>query len=586
MAELSVELRAKITDLKKQLKLANADLIKTGSVADDTAEKVGSIGSKGMKTLKKSTLNATPAVQEFSRVIQDAPYGIQGVANNIQQLTANFGHLSQQAGGTKAALKAMVSSLIGPAGILLAVSVVTTLMVSFGDKIFKSKKEVESLNDRLGKYISKLRGVEKAQLNSQKNAAKELITLKQLRGQIEDVGSSMGKRIDGIKKLRAEFPAYFQGISNEKLLNGQAAASYDVLTNSIVKRARATAATDLLVANAKKEFELSKKLSDLNKTIDKQRLDAYAKEDKANNKQESFLGNTIANTKILEAAQDKLNASKKEAIEIEDELAKLTKENLELESVVTANVVVEPVFKKFDSKSFSLTDSLPTPSPDELAEVFGLTDEATEAIGRKAEKLAFDTSVKLNKGWDFIRPEALESKLSAIEQIWSSFYGDLQVLKETALADGIFDIGQSIGEALAEGGNVIKAIGSSLLSSFGQFLSEFGKRLIEYGVAALAFSKVSQALTNPITAAPAAVAAIAAGTALSIAGAALSSAASGGLGESTVSGQGSGSSSNYSNTGGVTSYSGDGEVVFKISGTNLIGVLNRASSKNLRLGNG
>ena len=34
---------------------------------------------------------AVPAMNEFSRVIQDMPYGMQGVANNIQQMTVQFG---------------------------------------------------------------------------------------------------------------------------------------------------------------------------------------------------------------------------------------------------------------------------------------------------------------------------------------------------------------------------------------------------------------------------------------------------------------------------------------------------------------
>ena len=92
-------------------------------------------GSGSLNKLGKSTANAVPSVQEFSRVIQDAPFGIQGVANNITQLTAQFGNLSKNAGGTKAALKAMLGTLSGPAGILLAVSAVTSLLVSFGDKL-------------------------------------------------------------------------------------------------------------------------------------------------------------------------------------------------------------------------------------------------------------------------------------------------------------------------------------------------------------------------------------------------------------------------------------------------------------------
>src|SRR5690606_30494513 len=42
---------------------------------------------------------------EFSRIIQDAPYGIIGVGNNITQLTQSFASLRAQSTSTGAALK-------------------------------------------------------------------------------------------------------------------------------------------------------------------------------------------------------------------------------------------------------------------------------------------------------------------------------------------------------------------------------------------------------------------------------------------------------------------------------------------------
>ena len=103
------------------------------------------------------------------------------------------------------------------------------------------------------------------------------------------------------------------------------------------------------------------------------------------------------------------------------------------------------------------------------------------------------------------------------------------------IGEGLGNIATGIGNAIAEGGNIIEAFGKGILDSFGKFLSEFGKRLIDYGIAAGAFAKLQLAMANPITALIAAPLAIAAGAALMIAGAAATRAASGGA----VSGQGS-----------------------------------------------
>lgn len=63
---------------------------------------------------------------EFNRVIQDAPFGLIGISNNLQQLAGNFANVSQKAGGTGAAIKASLASIISPVNLgLLAISALT-----------------------------------------------------------------------------------------------------------------------------------------------------------------------------------------------------------------------------------------------------------------------------------------------------------------------------------------------------------------------------------------------------------------------------------------------------------------------------
>ena len=61
----------------------------------------------------------------------------------------------------------MLGSLTGPAGILLAISAVTSLLVSFGDKLFSSSKNADKLK-------SSSKGVND-ELKSQSAILKELI---------------------------------------------------------------------------------------------------------------------------------------------------------------------------------------------------------------------------------------------------------------------------------------------------------------------------------------------------------------------------------------------------------------------------
>jgi len=89
-----------------------------------------------------------PAMTSFSQVIQDAPFGIRGVANNITQLTMQMGTLQTNAGGMTGALKSMAGALAGPAGILLIVSIVTSVMVTYGKEILKLIPGTQSLADK------------------------------------------------------------------------------------------------------------------------------------------------------------------------------------------------------------------------------------------------------------------------------------------------------------------------------------------------------------------------------------------------------------------------------------------------------
>lgn len=184
---------------------------------------------------------------EFSRIIQDAPYGVIGVGNNITQLTQNFANLRAQTGSTSQALGIAFRSMFSGANLLvLGVSAATTAFTLYNMWARKNKKETEELDASIRKYIESLDAVTQAQLGAANAADKDLIKMQSLRTAIEDVNVPMQARINGVKELRREFPEYFKGISDETILNGQAAESYDQLTKFIIASAQARKYADQL----------------------------------------------------------------------------------------------------------------------------------------------------------------------------------------------------------------------------------------------------------------------------------------------------------------------------------------------------
>ena len=103
-----------------------------------------------LKNANLQTGAATSATLEFGRVLSDMPYGIRGVANNLQQLASNLFFMSKQVDGVTGksigfggALMSLGKNLIGPAGLLVAFQGVTALIDFFANKQSDAKKETE-----------------------------------------------------------------------------------------------------------------------------------------------------------------------------------------------------------------------------------------------------------------------------------------------------------------------------------------------------------------------------------------------------------------------------------------------------------
>ena len=149
MAGLEIQIGADSSDLQKKIKEAELALKELSQVkleriklGLDTKEINGNIASvkkslNELKTVSKDTgsaiggmapkvANGGNALMQFSRIAQDAPYGIIGIGNNLTATVEAFGHLKNSTGSTGSALKAMAGSIVGSGGILLAVSLVTT----------------------------------------------------------------------------------------------------------------------------------------------------------------------------------------------------------------------------------------------------------------------------------------------------------------------------------------------------------------------------------------------------------------------------------------------------------------------------
>ena len=223
--------------------------------------------TKDLKKFDKGAASGSSAMLAFSRTVQDAPFGMMGISNNITNLTEQFGALKARTGSAGGALKAMLRDLSGFGGITLAISLATSAWLMFGDKIMGTKDKVKSLkeeqdklNESLDNYVLGLETVEQANLKGQQSATKELTRLRLLKNQVENGTLSLNKRKGAIEELRKKYPEYLKNMSDEKMLNGGLATTYNTLTTSILKRAKATASMNAIVKNSEQLLVLDDKL--------------------------------------------------------------------------------------------------------------------------------------------------------------------------------------------------------------------------------------------------------------------------------------------------------------------------------------
>ena len=135
-----------------------------------------------------ATGGATSATMELSRVVSDAPYGIRGVANNLSQFTSQMYYASAAAGGLGKALKQIGKLMLGPLGIVFAITAVISALDWYSARTKKAKEESNKLADSMadlggtiGINTVKLEANYKAYQNATEGSEQQLNALQELK---------------------------------------------------------------------------------------------------------------------------------------------------------------------------------------------------------------------------------------------------------------------------------------------------------------------------------------------------------------------------------------------------------------------
>lgn len=605
MANLEVQIGANTDDLKKGIaeaevlieKLKKDEKVAIKAGLDTTQLKTQINEAKaGLSDLKKSlasagqsfekasvsTKGAGNTLTQFSRIAQDAPFGIMGIGNNLTATAEAFASLSKESGGAGNALKAVAGSLLGSGGILLAVSLVTTALTVMAQKGITVGDVFNKLTGTFDEFKKSLQDINK---ESAKQSGEQISTAKAYVNAAKDINLSMSDRLIAVKKLQDEYPAYFGNLTKEQILNGNVSTAVKELTTALIAKAKASAFAGKIGEIASKKVPLRDKEAELiakgNDAIAKRKdletklaTEQFSESTfKAWQRQDAIVKNYVNS---LEDVQKELRSLNSEEAKFQNELNGVVEVGIKLD-------FTKPPKGKVKKELH-----------DQLSQVNGLDPLGLSSLikpGAFDIAAAFDQQFKGSKTDIFasINERLENSRKGFIDRLRNMATDTKTVLFEwnDVFASGLGSIGDTIGQALANGGNVLQAVGSSLLGSLGALLSAIGDKLITVGITAVIAGTALATMFTPAGIA-AGIAAIGIGTALKAGGGFLSGSAQNmnksNNGSSNSISAGNSVSSPTSSVSNGSSFSNGGTVVFEISGQSLVGVLSNTLNKNIKLG--
>ncbi|CAB4173029.1 hypothetical protein UFOVP950_25 [uncultured Caudovirales phage] len=228
------------------------------------------INGVGFNKFTTGSNQAAFALTNLGRVAQDAPFGFIGIQNNLNPLLESFQQLKAQSGSTSGALKALGQSLIGPAGLGIAFSVVSAAILfyqQYQQRANKSTKEAVDANKELADSIKSISGV---QAEGRANASKDLSQLQSLYNATQNVNIPAKERLKIADDLIKRYPKYLSGLTAEQVLAGKAASAYISLTNAILAKGYAQAAEEnrqkLINQQLNAKVEITKEQAALDKS--------------------------------------------------------------------------------------------------------------------------------------------------------------------------------------------------------------------------------------------------------------------------------------------------------------------------------
>lgn len=454
MAELKILVGADISELKDELAKAQILLenlkkqksndVKLGLDTVDLQRQINDAktnisgltkqinnSSTAFNNHSKATANGGNTLMQFSRIAQDAPFGIIGIGNNLTATAESFGHLSKTAGGAGGALKAVASSIMGTGGILLAVSLVTTGLTVLAQKGLTLSDVFNYLS---GNFSQAAQDIKKAYEESSKSALGEVASIKAVIAVAQDENASRRERLAAVNELQTKYPAYFGNLSKEEVMYGNLSEQIKNVSQALINKA------------------VAEKVSE-----------------KAGDAQYKLLG---LNYKMIQAKKDLEKAEQQYLAAAKDPSAGASVERLALniDNAKLKIVQTRKEWQKANNEVQTYQRTLDTVTKTGIAGKANESDVKAQIAAEKkaaaaraaAEKAALSSNAKNNR---YAIEKELEDKLKAMSSIAFAdkialidSYSSIELSKRQKLKDDILKQEEAYNKSVLDGQNQLAAL--------------------------------------------------------------------------------------------------------------------------------
>lgn len=327
MAEgLEIQIGANVSNAVQGLNQVQTEL---GQTAEGSVKVAGAVNqaTTSINKLPVSTKEATSAVSNLSRIVQDAPFGFIAISNNLQPLFDDFQKLKSQTGSVGGAFKGLVNAIAPPAGISLAFATATSLITYFSKELFNSGQASQKAKSDADKLKESITGI-------YSETAREAASVSGFIAILKNETETRQRKLSAIKELQQIQPQIFSGLK----LEGEAVIGLDNAYKNYLDNLKNVIAVKIKQAQLEQLVEKQLKLQGVTLTANEKKLVEGTKNFQQALSNDPRLQGTDAE-KIKQYYKNQENQSKQTLNALESDINQLQGEITELsKGVETVNI--------------------------------------------------------------------------------------------------------------------------------------------------------------------------------------------------------------------------------------------------------